>query len=141
MVMKKQALRLAALCLTIASGVIPAYSQSGVVKVKVPFNFALGDKIYPPGEYGFSAGKDNVTLHDSQGTRIAMRIANHVAGHSAGKNGQVVFDCYVNRCFLSQIWTPGQDDGRQLLRSGMENRTAAKEVGQYMTLLGAGPAR
>jgi hypothetical protein len=137
-VMKKKTLLFAALLLLIGSAVIPAHGQAGGVKVKVnvPFNFVLGDKTYPAGEYAFSAVRDNVIVQNSAGTRIAMRMANHVAGRSAGKNGQVIFDCYVNQCFLSQIWTPGQDDGRQLLRSRMETRAAATQVGQYMALLG-----
>jgi hypothetical protein len=75
------------------------------VKVKVPFTFVLGDKTYPAGEYAFSAIRDNVIVQNSVGTRIAMRMANHVTGRSAGKTGQVVFDCYIDQCFLSQIWT------------------------------------
>jgi hypothetical protein len=138
MVMKKQTLPFAVLCLLIGSAVIPAYGQTGGVKVKIPFNFILGEKTYLAGEYAFSAAKDNIIVQNSEGTRIAMRMANHVTGRSAGKNGQVIFECYIDQCFLSQIWTPGQDDGRQLLRSRMETRAAAKQVGQYMALLGKG---
>jgi hypothetical protein len=136
MVMKKQTQLFAALSLAIASVVIPAYGQTGSVKVKVPFNFILGDKTYVAGEYAFSATKENVLVQNSEGNRIAMRMANHVTGRSAGRNGQVVFECYVDQCFLSQIWTPGQDGGRQLLRSRMEAHAAAKRRGTYMALLG-----
>jgi hypothetical protein len=137
MVMKKQML-FAALWLSIGSAVIPAYGQTGSVKVKVPFSFILGDKAYLAGEYGFLAGKANVVVQNSDGTRIAMRMANHVTGRSAGKNGQVIFECYIDQCFLSQIWTPGQEDGRQLLRSRREMFAATKHVGTYMALLGRG---
>jgi hypothetical protein len=136
MVMKKQTLLFATMCLLIGSAATPAHGQAGGVKVKVPFNFVLGDKTYPAGEYAFSSMRDNIIVQNSAGTRIAMRMANHVTGRAASKNGQVIFDCYVNQCFLSQIWTPGQDDGRQLLRSRMETRAAATQVGQYMALLG-----
>ena len=93
MVMKKQTLLFAALCLLIGSTVIPAYGQTATLKVKIPFNFVLGDKIYPAGEYAFSAAEDNVIVQNSVGARIAMRMANHVTGRAAGKNGQVIFDC------------------------------------------------
>jgi hypothetical protein len=138
MVMKKQMLLFAAVCLLIGNAVIPAHGQTGSVKVKVPFSFILGDKTYPAGEYGFLAGKTNVVVQNSDGTRIAMRMANHVTGSSAGKNGQVIFECYIDQCFLSQIWTPGQDDGRELLRSRREMFAATKHVGTYMALLGTG---
>jgi hypothetical protein len=136
MVMKKQTLLFAALCLVIGSAVLQAYGQTGGVKVKIPFNFILGDETYPAGEYVFSSAKDHVIVQNSEGTRIAMHMANHVTGRSAGKNGRVIFECYTDQCFLSQTWTPGQDDGRQLLRSRMERRVAAKQAGKYMALLG-----
>jgi hypothetical protein len=139
MVMKKQMLLFAALCLSIGSVVIPAYGQTGGVKVQIPFNFVLGDKTYPAGAYAFSAAKNTVIVQNSEGTRLAMSMANHVTGRSAGNNGQVIFECYLDQCFLSQIWTPGQDDGRQLLRSRMETRIAAKRPGKYMALLGTSP--
>ena len=134
--MKKQTPLFAALCMLFGSVVIPAYGQTGAVKVKVPFNFILGDKTYTAGKYAFSAAKDNIIVQNSEGTRIAMRMANHVTGRSAGKNGEVIFECYMDQCFLSQIWTPAQDDGRQLLRSRMETRAAAEQRGTYMALLG-----
>ena len=136
--MKRQTLLFAALTMLIGTALIPAYGQTGSVKVKVPFNFILGEKTYPAGEYGFLAGKDNVVVQNSDGTRIAMRMANHATGRSTGKNGQVIFACYIDQCFLSQIWTPGQDDGRQLLRSRREMFAATKHVGTYMALLGTG---
>lgn len=134
--MKKQTLLFAALCLVIGSAVLQAYGQTGGVKVKVPFNFVLGDKTYPAGEYVFSSTEENVIVQNSKGTRIAMHMANHVTGRSAGKNGRVIFECYADQCFVSQTWTPGQDDGRQVLRSWMETRVAAKQAGKYMALLG-----
>ena len=134
--MKKQTLLFAAICLLIGNAVIPAYGQTGSVKVKVPFSFIVGEKAYVAGEYGFLARKDNIVVQNSDGNRIAMRMANHVTGRSPGKNGQAIFECYVDQCFLSQIWTPGQDGGRQLLRSRMEAHAATKRRGTYMALLG-----
>ena len=134
--MKTYTLLLAALCGLAASVVVPAYGQAGEVTVRVPFSFMLENKAYPAGQYAFSSGKDNITLHDSDGTPVAMILANHVSGRHSGKTGQVVFECYVEECFLSQVWIPGQDDGRQLLRSRQETEVAAKQSGKYMALLG-----
>jgi hypothetical protein len=134
--MNKRTLLFAALCLVIGSAALQADGQTGGVKVKIPFNFMFGDKTYPAGEYQFSAAKDTVIVQDSEGTRLAMSMANHVTGRSAGKNGRVIFECYLDQCFLSQIWTPDQDNGRQMLRSRMENRVATKQTGKYMALLG-----
>ena len=130
--MKKQTLLFAALCLVIGSAVLQAYGQTGGVKVEIPFNFILGDETYPAGEYVFSSAKDHVIVQNSEGTRIATMLL----AVPQGKNGRVIFECYTDQCFLSQTWVPGQDDGRQLLRSRMETRVAAKQAGKYMALLG-----
>ena len=134
--MNKHTLLFATLCLAIGGAVLQADAQTGGVKVKIPFNFMFGDKRYPAGEYEFSAAKDTVIVQDSEGTRLAMSMANHVTGRSVGKNGRVIFECYLDQCFLSQIWTPDQDNGRQMLRSRMENRIATQQTGKYMALLG-----
>ena len=134
--MNKRTLLFAALCLVIGSAMLQADGQTGGVKVKIPFNFMFGDKTYPAGEYEFSTARDTVVVQDSAGIRLAMSMANHVTGRFAGKNGRVTFECYLDQCFLSQIWTPGQDNGRQMLRSRRENRVATKQTGKYMALLG-----
>jgi hypothetical protein len=135
--MKKLRLLFAALGLLAGIAVIPAYAQKGAMKINVPFNFAMGDKTYPAGEYAFSSLKDSVILQNSGGARIAMVLANHTAAGSAGKLGKVIFACYAEeQCFVSQIWISGQDDGRELFRSRMETRAAAKQVERSIALLG-----
>lgn len=134
--MKKQMLLFAACCFLAGIATIPAYAQTYVIKIKVPFNFIMGDKTYQAGEYVFSSMKDTIVLQNAGGTGIAMALANHVTGQSASKGGKVVFECYTNQCFLFETWTPGQDDGRQLLRSHTEMQVAAKQPGKYLALLG-----
>jgi hypothetical protein len=131
---KKQMLLFAALSLLALIAVIPAYSQMDGVRVKVPFNFAMGDKTYAAGEYAFSSLKDTIILQNSDGARIAMVLANHATGRSAGKTGKVIFACYGEQCFVSQIWVTGQDEGRELLRSRMQTQASAKQSEKYIAL-------
>jgi hypothetical protein len=134
--MKKQILGAAVICWLAAGLALPASGQNATVKVKVPFHFLVGNKIYTAGEYAFSSEKEKVILEKADGTRLMMLLANHVSGSSGSKNGKVVFECYAEQCFLSQVWVPGQDDGRQLLRSRREMRVGQNEQGKYMALLG-----
>ncbi len=78
-----------------------------------------------------------VDTRRSEGKRVAMVLTNAVGGRAVGKTGEVVFECYTDLCFLSQLWTPGQDTGRELLRSRSETEIAKRETGKYFALLGA----
>jgi hypothetical protein len=134
--MNKKTTLLASLGLFWGLAVAPAHGQVWGVKVKVPFKFVVANKTLPEGEYLLSSVHDEVFVQDSEGKRVAMVPTNAVGGRTVGKTGEVVFECYTNLCFLSQLWTPGQDTGRELLRSRVETETAKRETGKYFALLG-----
>jgi hypothetical protein len=123
--------------------VVPAASgQVWGVKVKVPFKFVVANKTLPEGEYMLSAVHDELFIQDSEGKRVAMAATNAVSlRRNVGKTGEVVFECYTDLCFLSQLWTPGQDTGRELLRSRVETETAKRETGKYFALWGTEPRK
>ncbi len=127
---------LASLALFVGFAVAPAYGQVWGVKVKVPFKFQVANKTLPEGDYLLSSVRDEVFVQDSQGKRVAMVSTNAVSGRTVGNTGEVVFECYTDLCFLSQVWTPGQDTGRELLRSRVETEIAKRETGKYFALLG-----
>jgi hypothetical protein len=133
---KKTTLLVASLGLFVGLAVAPAYGQVWGVKVKVPFKFVVANKTLPEGEYLLSSVRDEVFVQDSEGKRVAMVLTNAVGGRTVGKTGEVVFECYTDLCFLSQLWTPGQDTGRELLRSHVEAEIAKRETGKYFALLG-----
>lgn len=134
--MNKKTTVLASLGLFVGLAVAPAYGQVWGVKVKVPFRFVVANKTLPEGEYLLSPVHDEVFVQDSEGKRVAMVLTNAVGGRTVGKTGEVVFECYTDQCFLSQLWTPGQDTGRELLRSRLETEIAKRETGKYFALLG-----
>jgi hypothetical protein len=141
MVMNKKNAVLASFGLFVALAVAPAYGQVWGVKVKVPFKFVVANKTLPEGEYLLSSVHDEVFVQDSEGKRVAMVLTNAVGGRTVGKTGEVVFECYTDLCFLSQLWTPGQDTGRELLRSRVETEIAKREAGKYFALLGSEPRK
>jgi len=139
--MNKQIRLLASLGLLLGLAVAPAFGQVWGVKVKVPFKFVVANKTLPEGDYLLSSVHDEVFVQDSQGKRVAMVLTNAVGGRTVGKTGQVIFECYTDLCFLSQLWTPGQDTGRELLRSRLETEVAKRETGKYFALLGTEPRK
>ena len=139
--MKKQTLLLAALCVSIGLAVVPAFAQVGGVRVTVPFNFVVDNRTLLQGEYLISSAKDNVFVQNSQGQTVAMVLSNAVAGRTAGKTGKVVFQCYKQRCFLSELWSPTQDAGRQLLKCPWEKEVGKRETATYFALIGSAESR
>ena len=141
--MNKKTTLLASLGLLAGLAVAPAYGQvwSVRVKVKVPFKFVVANKTLPEGEYLLSSDRDEVFVQDSEGKRVAVVLTNAVGGRTVGKTGEVVFECYTDLCFLFQLWTPGQDTGRELLRSRSETEIAKRKTGKYFALLGTEPRK
>jgi hypothetical protein len=137
--MKNPTLLVASLCVAAGLAAVPAYAQRGGVQAKVPFNFAVAEKIFPAGEYTMIAVSHQVRIEDAKGRLIAMVLANDMSGRSTGANGQIIFHCYSDRCFLSELWSPAQETGRQLLTSRTEADLAEEERGKYFAVLGEKP--
>jgi hypothetical protein len=112
-----------------------ALAQS--ISVKVPFTFGIGDRSYCAGEYSLSSSREKVILQDAAGKVISMAMSNAASGRRVGDSGEVVFHCYENRCFLSELWIPTSDIGRQLLPSRAEIETAKTSTQTYFALLGS----
>jgi hypothetical protein len=139
--MNKKTGLLALLGLLVGLSVAPVYGQVWGVRVKVPFRFVVANKTLPDGEYMFSSVRDEVFVQDTKGKRVAMILTNAVGGRTVGKTGEVIFECYTDLCFLSQLWTPGQDTGRELLKARLETEIAKRETGKYFALLGTEPRK
>jgi hypothetical protein len=139
--MKKQMLFAASLCSAIALTVIPANAQAGGVQSRVPFKFSVSGKILPAGEYTMIASSNQVRIQDAHGKMVAMVLANDVSGRSAGDNGQIIFHCYRDYCFLSEVWAPTELNGRQLLTSRTEAGLAKEQSARYFALVGEKPPK
>ena len=132
--MKKQIVALAIVALLVGVVVVPAQGQSRV-KVQVPFEFAVADRSLPQGDYLITSVREKVLLQNSEGKTVAMALSNAVSGRSVGATGLAVFQCYEQRCFLSEIWNPTKVAGRQLMRSRWEKEVAKRKVATYFALL------
>ena len=115
----------------------PALAQTtNAVRVNVPFKFVVANQTLPEGQYLFSSTKDNVFIQDSHGRTFAMVLTDAVTGRTVPKAGQIVFQCYEQRCFLSEVWNPTEYAGRQLPKSRREKELARKEDGEFFALIG-----
>ena len=143
--MKKQIPIVASLVLTIWVLVLgfaaaPASAQTVAVQAKVPFNFIVLGKTFPAGEYTLSSAPHELKIRDAHQRLVAVVIANEVPGRSRA-TAQIIFHCYDERCFLSELQSPTQGNGRQLLMSKMEAELAKEQRGKYFAVLGEEPVK
>jgi hypothetical protein len=139
--MRSQTLFVASLSVAIGLAVVPAHSQRGGVQANIPCKFAVAGKTFPAGEYMMIAASHQVRIEAANGRIIAVVLANDISDGSAGVNGRIIFRCYGDRCFLAELWSPNQENGRQLLTSRTEAELAKEERGKYLAVLGEKPGQ
>ena len=120
------------LTLALATTVATASGQNqSAVKANVLFEFIVGDKALNAGEYSVSAigiGHDALAIQGINANDNAVRLVNTTT-RSAEKSTKLVFHRYGNTFFLSEVWTAGEVQGRQLLKSRQE-RAIERELSQ-----------
>jgi hypothetical protein len=106
---------------------VPATQAQSSFKATIPFDFAVGNKRLPAGEYQIKPAAEKVMViqsTDARSSAVAMTI-----GVQAGKSndvGKLVFNRYGDQYFLSKIWPPASTDGRELSKSRLEREVAAQ---------------
>ena len=139
--MKKQAIKafvLLSLLLSLSAIYGYAQSQTLVRKVKIPFDFTMGDKNFPAGVYSVTRvnqEKVMLRLSSEDGGESINIVTNPVQAKEAPKIGKLIFHRYGETYFLSQIWESDDTQGRQLLKSRTE-----RSIGRDLTQRGEGPA-
>ena len=100
-------------------------AQAGDVfglRARVPFDFNVGDKVLPAGEYQFSKSwSPRAVQISSMETKAAISVLHSTGGrNTAGLADALVFNKYGDRYFLREIWIAGEEGGAQLPRSRTE---------------------
>jgi hypothetical protein len=118
---------------TLCAAVASANAQlSNPMRVKIPFDFNLGDKKLPAGDYTFSRLSGfytNTTMSiSSADARTHVFQSTFGARVLTPKNSStLVFHKYGDIYFLEQVWTGGEQEGLQLPESRRErNRRQAQ---------------
>jgi hypothetical protein len=119
--------------LFLLGGALSARAQEGGVRVWVPFSFEVANQTLPSGEYVLWSERSEVFVRVANGKTVAMISSNRTT-HDGGKFGKVVFHCYENRCFLSGLWTPDAEKGREILTSRVEREVPKQKRPQQFAL-------
>ena len=110
--------------LAFVAAVASANGQSSQQAVaKIPFEFVVGDKSLPAGEYGvgsLNASGEVLRIRSTEDDDSAIRLTSPITRNSAPDKGTLVFHRYANHYFLTQVWSAGETTGRQLMKSKQE---------------------
>jgi hypothetical protein len=115
-----------------------SYAQQYSLSVEIPFAFQAGDHTLPAGKYlvesAVSGTQAIQRLRQVDGNVVMTVMTMPVGARNGYSEPKLVFNCYGQAKFLSQIWT-GNSEGLQLFKSNREKRAAIGEGGREIALL------
>jgi hypothetical protein len=117
-----------------------AQAQQTPVVANVPFDFVVGNRAYPAGEYTLkSSFNDNtiVRIDNTQEIITGFSPSNSCAKANASKETKLVFHRMGNRYFLYQVWTAGNSTGREFLKSRAEIELAKNHEKSELVIVAA----
>jgi len=112
--------------IVLATGVASVHAQTlgYQLKVNIPFDFSVGNKKLPSGQYaiGRATHTDDAVMSvvDERGRSKALRTSMPVITLNARNKTTLVFHRYGDQYFLYQIWPAAGTTGRQFLTSSTE---------------------
>lgn len=113
--------------LTVLLMATAAQAQQTAVKADVPFDFVVGDRAYPAGEYALkSMSNSNVPIRIENVEEAAAVVVNSNACSSVrpATATKLIFHRVGDHYFLYQIWTEGNTLGREFPLSRTEVQLA-----------------
>src|SRR5262245_23621172 len=113
-----------------AVAMVPAtQAQSIMLKASIPFDFVVGEKQLPSGEYHVKSISQGTTMIQSVNSGSSAVVLTSAAQAAKILDvGKLVFNRYGDQYFLSKIWVPGSDSGRELPKSRLEREIAARST-------------
>jgi hypothetical protein len=100
------------------------HAQSNRSSITIPFSFNVGEKTFSAGEYTVEPNRrdsHNVWLLQSRsGNESVLFSTNAVWTNKTNEETKLVFNNYDGQYFLSQIWTAGDNSGRELRKPQAE---------------------
>lgn len=111
----------AALLLT--ASIALAQTRQGDLVADIPFAFVVAGRTLPPGHYIVSKLNDNLAIQDRHNHTVFVPAhpAQRPENQSASK---LVFHCYGDTHFLSEVWVGSNSIGRALFPSRVERKLA-----------------
>jgi hypothetical protein len=124
--MKKQILAVAAALVFTALAPAQSHAQQ-VTQAKVPFAFQAGNTMMAAGEYQIQRALPEVRtlqlIRRTDSSASTFVLTNVVESRDKNAGSKLIFHCYSNECFLSEIWV-GSGQGLKLEQSRREKEVS-----------------
>jgi hypothetical protein len=128
-----------ALLLLMVLGAVSANAGSPIIAtVNIPFDFFIGDKAMPAGDYAVErSGVSNqyMFLRSAQGQAGDFFVTHPTETRGKGHANKLVFKRYNTQYFLSSIWTADNLVGQALYTSRHERELLARAEKPVLTVL------
>lgn len=131
--MKKHAFTiLAVFSLLLTSSAASVHAQSNRSTINIPFSFTVGHKTLPAGEYSVEPGRSDSNsswlIQSVEGNGSVFFSTSSIWTIETQKTSRLVFNNYDGQYFLSQIWSVGDNSGRELHRPRLERQLAKSRI-------------
>ena len=122
--------------------ILPVAYGETAIRIAIPFAFHVNDKDFPSGEYlvKASSGQSVLLLQSNNYSRAQFVLTNAVQSPTPVEQPRFVFERYGTEYFLSTIWLPGGNTGRQLPPGRRQMELARNYAAPETTTLVAGLA-
>ncbi len=137
--MKKIAKQAVVLGCFFVVAVVVSSAQTVGLRVDIPFNFNVAEKVLPAGHYLILAPQGQTLKILGPNGAAAIAMTNPVSGRRTEGPGAVAFNCYGRRCFLSQFWTARTQTGQEVLKCRIEKELATEKEQLAVITLRATP--
>lgn len=115
-----------------------AQAQQTKVQVNVPFDFVVGDRTYPAGEYSLrSVTNDGAVIQLTNDVDARNVNSNSCRNATLATQTKLVFRKMGDEYFLYQVWTEGNLSGREFPRSDTEIRLTQQHEKSKLVLVAA----
>ncbi len=139
--MRKQSIRImTALVVVVLSfaGVTQAQYVPHYVKVSIPFEFSVGDRLLPAGDYKLACTPTQVELRDAGGKVVASTIHHSVQTADTPVAPKLVFITEGDGHALRQVWPGATNYGYELTQYRFANAMARQHSKTPVQLAGGG---
>jgi len=93
------------------------YSEQ-ILKADVPFDFTVGKKSFPAGEYTVSRTSPQIlSLRSTDGGVLAVFLTEPLISRNSKANAKLRFETIGGQYALTEVWAEGASTGYQLLTS------------------------
>jgi hypothetical protein len=125
------------LVVLLAAAAASGQDNPAVLKADIPFPFVVANHTFPAGRYVVSTlGEQTIRIANSH-KQGAFVLTSRVDGRASESMGNLVFYRYEDSYFLAQVWSAGNNHGKQVFKSlaeeELERTGASRKISALRT--------